>query len=135
MLLGGDLIYINTERLSNNPKNQPPWLGGIKLSRSFINSIPNEKDLDKLRKQQNYQHYQSINGLTEIMKIWGQLHTFTDLTISIFYPRSLTSKVRGLKNRNILYFQKTYPQLNINWYEDSTRNTVRCCSDGIQYVL
>ena len=102
--MGGDLIYINTERLSNNPKNQPPWLGGIKLSRSFINSIPNEKDLDKLRKQQNYQHYQSINGLTEIMKIWGQLHTFTDLTISIFYPRSLTSKVRGLKNRNILYF-------------------------------
>ena len=47
LLLGGDLIYINKERLSNNPKNQPPWLGGIKLSRSFINSIPNEKDLDK----------------------------------------------------------------------------------------
>lgn len=50
LLLGGDLIYINKERLSNNPKNQPPWLGGIKLIRSFINSIPNEKDLDKLRK-------------------------------------------------------------------------------------
>ena len=59
MLLGGDLIYINKERLSNNPKNQPPWLGGIKLSRSFINNIPNEKDLDKLRKQHNYQYYQS----------------------------------------------------------------------------
>jgi len=42
------VLYINKERLSNNPKNQPPWLGGIKLSRSFINSIPNEKDLDKL---------------------------------------------------------------------------------------
>ena len=50
LLLGRDLIYINKERLSNNPKNQPPWLGGIKLIRSFINSIPNEKDLDKLRK-------------------------------------------------------------------------------------
>lgn len=59
LLLGGDLIYINKERLSNNPKNQPPWLGGIKLSRSFINSIPNEKDLDNLRKQHNYQYYQS----------------------------------------------------------------------------
>ena len=58
LLLGGDLIYINKERLSN-PKNQPPWLGGIKLSRSFINNIPNEKDLDKLRKQHNYQYYQS----------------------------------------------------------------------------
>ena len=59
LLLDGDLIYINKERLSNNPKNQPPWLGGIKLSRSFINSIPNEKDLDKLREQHNYQYYQS----------------------------------------------------------------------------
>lgn len=59
LLLGGDLIYINKERLSNNPKNQPPWLGGIKLSRSFINSIPNETDLDNLRKKHNYQYYQS----------------------------------------------------------------------------
>ena len=59
LLLDGDLIYINKERLSNNPKNQPPWLGGIKLSRSFINSIPNEKDLDNLRKKHNYQYYQS----------------------------------------------------------------------------
>ena len=59
LLLDGDLIYINKERLSNNPENQPPWLGGIKLSRSFINSIPNEKDLDNLRKKHNYQYYQS----------------------------------------------------------------------------
>ena len=59
LLLSGDLIYINKERLSNNPKNQPPWLGGIKLSRSFINSIPNENDLDNLRNKHNYQYYQS----------------------------------------------------------------------------
>ena len=56
-------------------------------------------------------------------------------TILISYPRNLTSKVRGLKNRNILYFQETYPQFSIDWYEDSTRNTVRCCIDGLQYVL
>ena len=55
--------------------------------------------------------------------------------ILIFYPRNLTSKVRGLKNRNILYFQETYPQFSIDWCEDSTRNTVRCCIDGLQYVL
>ena len=67
--------------------------------------------------------------------VWGRLNTFTDLNISIFYPRSLTSKVRGLKNRNIVYFQAKYPYLNMNWYEDSTRNTVRCCIDGLQYVL
>lgn len=55
--------------------------------------------------------------------------------IVISYPRSLTSKVRGLKNRNILYFKETYPQFSIEWCEDSTRNTVRCCIDGLQYVL
>lgn len=55
--------------------------------------------------------------------------------ILISYPRNLTSKVRGLKNRNILYFQETYPQFSIDWCEDSTRNTVGCCIDGLQYVL
>ena len=55
--------------------------------------------------------------------------------ILISYPRNLTSKVRGLKNCNILYFQETYPQFSIEWCEDSTRNTVRCCIDGLQYVL
>ena len=55
--------------------------------------------------------------------------------ILISYPRNLTSKVRGLKNRNILYFQEKYPQFSIDWCEDSTRNTVRCCIDGLQYVL
>ena len=55
--------------------------------------------------------------------------------ILISYPRNLTSKVRGLKNRNILYFQETYPQFSIDWCEDNTRNTVRCCIDGLQYML
>ena len=55
--------------------------------------------------------------------------------ILISYSRNLTSKVRGLKNRNILYFQEIYPQFSIDWCEDSTRNTVRCCIDGLQYVL
>lgn len=55
--------------------------------------------------------------------------------ILISYPRNLTSKVRGLKNRNILYFQEMYPQFSIDWCEDNTRNTVRCCIDGLQYML
>lgn len=55
--------------------------------------------------------------------------------ILISYPRNLTSKVRGLKNRNILYFQEKYPQFSIDWCEDSMRNTVCCCIDGLQYVL
>ena len=67
--------------------------------------------------------------------VWGQQNISTALNISIFYPRSLTSKVRGLKNRNILYFKDLYPQCNIHWNEDRTRNTVCCCIDGLQYVL
>ena len=55
--------------------------------------------------------------------------------IIISYPRSLTSKVRGLKNRNVLYFAELYRQYSISWCEESTRNTVRCCIDGLQYVL
>ena len=55
--------------------------------------------------------------------------------IVISYPRRLTSKVRGLNNRNILYFAELYPQYSISWCEESTRNTVRCCIDGLQYVL
>ena len=65
----------------------------------------------------------------------NQKDRLTKHKIRISYPRSLTSKVRGLKNRNILYFQETYPQFSIDWCEDSTRNTVRCCIDGLQYVL
>ena len=55
--------------------------------------------------------------------------------IVISYPRRLTSKVRGLNNRNLLYFAELYPQYSISWCEESTRNTVRCCIDGLQYVL
>ena len=66
-------------------------------------------------------------------------HTSDDSLIKhniiISYPRSLTSKVRGLKNRNVLYFAELYPQYSISWCEESTRNTVRCCIDGLQYVL
>ena len=65
----------------------------------------------------------------------NQKDRLTKHKIRISYPRNSTSKVRGLKNRNILYFQETYPQFSIDWCEDSTRNTVRCCIDGLQYVL
>ena len=55
--------------------------------------------------------------------------------IAISYPRCLTSKVRGLNNRNVKYFQIQYPQYAFEWCEERTRNTVRCCIDGLQYVL
>ena len=41
--------------------------------------------------------------------------------IVISYPRCLTSKVRGLNNRNVKYFQIQYPQYAFEWCEERTR--------------
>lgn len=91
-----------------------------------------------LENQYTYHISPSLNHYSHKVECRTHANNTNKLTkhkILISYPRNLTSKVRGLKNRNILYFQETYPQFSIDWCEDSTRNTVRCCIDGLQYVL
>ena len=91
-----------------------------------------------LENQYTYHISPSVNHYSHKVECRTHVNNTNKLakhTILISYPRNLTSKVRGLKNCNILYFQETYPQFSIDWYEDSTRNTVRCCIDGLQYVL
>lgn len=56
-------------------------------------------------------------------------------TIDIEYPRNLTSKIRGLKKRNITYFDKTYPHFAFTWGENNDISYVQCCIDGIKYML
>lgn len=59
-LNNGNLVYWNTKkinRLVTSNRQQIAQLGTKQFI--FNNSIPNEKDLDKLRKQHNYQYYQS----------------------------------------------------------------------------
>lgn len=59
-LNNGNLVYWNTKkinRLVTSNRQQIAQLGTKQFI--FNNSIPNEKDLDKLRKQYNYQYYQS----------------------------------------------------------------------------
>lgn len=59
-LNNGNLVYWNTKkinRLVTSNRQQIAQLGTKQFI--FNNSIPNDKDLDKLRKQQNYQYYQS----------------------------------------------------------------------------
>lgn len=41
-------------------------------------------------------------------------------TITVKYPRSLTSKVRGLKRSNVEYFDKKYKQFRWLWEEDNS---------------
>ena len=56
----GDLLYVNTKKINQLTVNNVQSSGQMSVSWSnIINSIPNEKDLDKLRKQHNYQYYQS----------------------------------------------------------------------------
>lgn len=65
----GDLLYVNTKKINQLTVNNVQSSGQMSVSWSnIINSIPNENDLDKLRKQHNYQYYQSVNGMTDIMK-------------------------------------------------------------------
>ena len=56
-------------------------------------------------------------------------------SITIFYPRNLTSKVRGLKKRNLIYFEKTYGNITFTWRENNDIDTVQCSIDGMVYVV
>ena len=56
-------------------------------------------------------------------------------TITISYPRCLTSKVRGLKKRNVTYFERAYEHITFTWRENNDIATVQCSIDGIVYVV
>ena len=56
----GDLLYVNTKKINRLTVNNVQSNGQVSVNRFNINnSIPNEKDLDKLRKKHNYQYYQT----------------------------------------------------------------------------
>lgn len=55
--------------------------------------------------------------------------------ITIFYPRNLTSKIRGLKKRNLTYFEKIYGNITFTWRENNDIDTVQCSIDGMVYVV
>jgi hypothetical protein len=56
----GDLLYVNTKKINRLTVNNVQSNGQVSVNRFTINnSIPNENDLDKLRKKHNYQYYQS----------------------------------------------------------------------------
>lgn len=56
----GDLLYVNTKKINRLTVNNVQSNGQVSVNRFNINnSIPNENDLDKLRKKYNYQYYQS----------------------------------------------------------------------------
>lgn len=59
-IANGNLLYANTKKINRLVTGSRQQMAQP-VTKQFIinNSIPNEKDLDKLRKQYNYQYYQS----------------------------------------------------------------------------
>ena len=55
--------------------------------------------------------------------------------VVVKYPRSLTSKVRGLKKRNVEYFKNMYKDITFTWRENNDIDTVQCSIDGMVYVV
>lgn len=55
--------------------------------------------------------------------------------IYVEYPRHMTSKVRGLKNCNIKYFDNHYKSIDFTWRENNDNNWPICIIDSIQYML
>ena len=55
--------------------------------------------------------------------------------VVVLYPRSLTSKVRGLKKRNVEYFENMYKDITFTWRENNDIDTVQCSIDGMLYVV
>ena len=55
--------------------------------------------------------------------------------VVVLYPRSLTSKVRGLKKRNVEYFENMYKDITFTWRENNDIDTVQCSIDGLVYVV
>lgn len=63
---------------------------------------------------ENYRWRQRIERILQEILLGDSL---LPMTISIYYPRYLTSKLRGLRKSNILYFAEAYPTWHFEWKE------------------
>ena len=82
----------------------------------------------------NYEWRQQIQQtVEEHLEVFGMIHKVT-----LEYPRPFTSKVRGLKNRNIEYFEREYEQIEWTWKqkaEDNHTGIVHIMIDDVLYSL
>ena len=74
----------------------------------------------------NYEWLQAIQqAIEEHQEVFGVIHKVT-----VKYPRAFTSKVRGLKNKNIEYFGREYEQIEWTWKQKEGNNNT-----GIVHVM
>lgn len=81
----------------------------------------------------NYTWRQRIQRtVEEYLEVFGVAHQVT-----VTYPRAFTSKVRGLKNRNIGYFSESYSTIDWEWqqHKQPSVQTVQVQIDRIVYSL
>ena len=81
----------------------------------------------------NYTWRQRIQRtVEEHLEVFGVAHQ-----VIVTYPRAFTSKVRGLKNRNIGYFFKPYSTIDWEWqqHKQPSVQTVQVQIDRIVYSL
>lgn len=82
----------------------------------------------------NYEWRQQIQQtVEEHLEVFGVIHK-----VIVEYPRPFTSKVRGLKNRNIEYFGLEYEQMGWIWKqkaEDNNTGIVHVMIDDVLYSL
>ena len=81
----------------------------------------------------NYEWRQQIQRiLEEHLDVFGVIHRIT-----VIYPRAFTSKVRGLNNRNIHYFEESYSKIDWKWQQSkqTSRETVLVEIDRVTYSL
>lgn len=79
----------------------------------------------------NYEWLQAIQQtIEEHLEVFGVIHK-----VIVEYPRPFTSKIRGLKNRNIEYFGQEYKQIEWTWQEKQENNNTGVLHVMIDYIL
>lgn len=133
----GDLLYGNTKKINQLTVNNVQSNGQMSVSRFMINnSIPNEKDLDKLRKQYNYQYYQAA---------WhGSPHNFDEFDLGaigsgegnqahgwgLYFAKDkkIAENYRDILGANSIEIvtEKTKYKINedAEWYDEKTGNVI-----------
>lgn len=77
--------------------------------------------------------------IAEYIENWGM-----PKQVVVQYPRSLTSKLRGLKKCNMVYFKQQYPRIEWRWQEfvamnfkagDSTSTSMKLIGDVVEHTV
>lgn len=136
-IANGNLLYANTKKINRLVTGSRQQMAQPVTKQFMINnSIPNEKDLDKLRKQHNYQYYQAA---------WhGSPHNFDEFDLGaigsgegnqahgwgLYFAKDkkIAENYRDILGANSIEIvtEKTKYKINedAEWYDEKTGNVI-----------